>query len=55
MPPGELASSSVENHTIVIKAVCDLMTDYHADATVVEGLRLAFAEERWLQYACREH
>lgn len=28
-------STRVENHTIVIKAMCDLVTDYHADATVV--------------------
>lgn len=48
-------SNSLERHTIVIKAMCDLMTDYHADATIVERFSLAFAEKRWLEDTCREH
>lgn len=48
-------SNHVENHTMVIKAMCDLVTDYHADATIVERFSLAFAEERWLKDTCREH
>lgn len=48
-------SARVENRTIVIKAMCDLMTDYHADATIVERFSLTFAEERWLEDTCREH
>lgn len=55
LPLGETGNNSVENHTIVIKAMCDLMTDYHADATIVERFSLAFAEERWLEDTCREH
>ncbi len=55
LPLGGKQSNSVENHTIVIKAMCDLMTDYHADATIVERFSLAFAEERWLEDTCREH
>lgn len=38
-------SSRAESPTIVIKAVCDLMTNDHADAAVVERITLAFAEE----------
>lgn len=55
LPPGGKESNSVENHTIVIKAMCDLVTDYHADATKVERFSLAFAEERWLEDPCRKH
>lgn len=47
--------NSVENHTIVIKAMCDLMTDYHPNATIVERFSLAFAEKRWLEDTCREN
>lgn len=52
---GETKSNSVDNHTIVIKAMCDLVTDHHADATIVERFSLAFAEERRLQDTCREN
>lgn len=38
-------SSRAESLTIVIKAVCDLMTNDHADTAVVERITLAFAEE----------
>lgn len=38
-------SSRAESPTIVIKAVCDLVTNDHADTTVVERITLAFAEE----------
>lgn len=48
-------SDSVENLTIIIKTMCDLVTDYHADATVVERLSLAFAEERRLEDSGWEH
>lgn len=48
-------STRVENHTIVIKAMCDLVTDYHADATVVERFSLTFAEERRLEDTCGKH
>lgn len=33
----------------------DLVTDYHADAAIVERFSLAFAEERRLEDTCREH
>lgn len=55
LPLGGTESNSVENRTIVIKAMCDLVTDYHADATVVERFSLALAEERWLEDTCGEH
>lgn len=35
--------------------MCDLVTDDHADATIVERFSLAFAEKRWLEDTCREH
>lgn len=38
-------SSRVEGPTIVIKAVCDLVTNDHADTAIVERITLAFAEE----------
>lgn len=38
-------SSRAESPTIVIKAVCDLMTNDHADTAVVERMTLAFAKE----------
>lgn len=41
-----LQSSRAASPTIVIEAVCDLMTDDHADAAVVERTTLAFAEKR---------
>ena len=44
----------MENRTIVIKAMCDLVTYYHADATIIERFSLAFAEERRLEDTCRE-
>ena len=55
LPLGGTESNRVENHTIVIEAMCDLVTDYHADATIVERFSLAFAEERRLEDTCREH
>lgn len=55
LPLAGTESNHVENNTLVIKAMCDLMTDYHADATIVERFSLAFAEERWLKDTCREH
>ena len=55
LPPGGSESNNVENCTIVIKAVCDLMTDHHADAAVVQRFGLAFAEEGRLEDTCREH
>ena len=54
-PLGGSESNSAENHTIVIKAMSDLVTDYHANAAIVERFGLAFAEERRLEDTCREH
>lgn len=48
-------SSRAESPTIVIKAVCDLMTNDHADTAVVERITLASAEEWWLEDSCWEH
>lgn len=45
----------MESHTIVIEAVRDLVTDYHADAAVVQRFGLAFAEERRLEDPGWEH
>lgn len=35
--------------------MCDLVTDHHADAPVVERFSLAFTEERGLEDPCGEH
>lgn len=48
-------SSRLETPTIVIEAVCDLVTDDHADTTIVERIALAFAEEWHLEDSCWEH
>lgn len=55
LPVGGPEGNSVKSHTAVIKAMSDLVTDYHADATVVERLSLAFAEERRLEDTCRKY
>ena len=34
--------------TVVVEAVCDLMSDHHADAPVVQRLALALPKERGL-------
>lgn len=47
--------AGAESHTIVIEAVRDLVTDYHANAAVVERFGLAFTEERRLEDPCWEH
>lgn len=52
---GETESKTVENHTIVIKAVCNLVTNHHADAPIVERFSLAFAEKRRLEDTCWEN
>lgn len=41
--------------TIVIKAMCDLMSDNHSYSTKVKGLVLLFTEERRLQDSCWKH
>lgn len=51
----ERTRKSIENHTIIIKAMRDLMTNYHANPTIVERFSLAFTEERGLEDTCREH
>lgn len=38
--------------TVVIKSVCDLMSDNHSYSTEVKGLVLMFTEERRLQDSC---
>lgn len=55
LPQGGTKSNNAKTHTIVIKAMCDLMTDYHADAAIVERLSLAFAEKRRLKDSSRKH
>lgn len=40
--------------TIVIKAMGDFMANDHADAAVIQGVRLGCTKERWLQNTCRE-
>lgn len=45
----------MESPTTVVKAVCDLVTNDHADAAIVEGIALAFAEEWQLEDSCWEH
>lgn len=55
LPPVGTKDGSAVSHTIVIEAVRDLMTDYHANAAVVQRLSLAFAEERRLEDPGWEH
>lgn len=41
--------------TVVVKAMCDLMSDNHSYSTKVKGLVLLFTEERRLQDSCWKH
>lgn len=53
-----LPKISTMNHsclTIVVKSVCDLMSDDHSYSTEVKGLVLMFAEERRLQDSRWKH
>lgn len=47
--------SRAERHTVVIEAVRDLVTDYHANAAVVQRFGLAFAEKGRLEDPGWEH
>lgn len=40
------------NLTVVVEAVCDLVSNDHSYSAKVEGLVLMFAEERRLQDSC---
>lgn len=41
--------------TVIIKSMCDLMSNNHSYPTKVKGLVLMFTEERRLQDSSRKH
>uniref|UniRef100_A0A182J3U6 Uncharacterized protein n=1 Tax=Anopheles atroparvus TaxID=41427 RepID=A0A182J3U6_ANOAO len=54
-PPAVQVAVAVEQSTLVVEAVGQLVPDHHPDATVVDRAREVTMVERWLQDAGRKH